>query len=106
DFAIPKSKLQPKKIELAEMLINAASEAKFDIGDYTDRYQQRVHELIEMKKRGQEIVRPEEPEEPRVINLMEALRQSVAKAKGERPKRAKAHGKKASHPPARRRKRA
>jgi non-homologous end joining protein Ku len=51
--------------------------------------------LIETKVKGHEVVAPEEPEEPEVINLMDALRKSVAKATGSRkPVKGKAAPKK------------
>jgi non-homologous end joining protein Ku len=36
--------------------------------------------LIQLKVDGQEIVQVSDPEEPKIINLMEALKQSVAAA--------------------------
>jgi DNA end-binding protein Ku len=48
--------------------------------------------LIEAKVEGKELVAPEPAEQPQVVNLMDALRASMAKAKkvAERPARRKA----------------
>lgn len=81
DVGIHKLKAPAKEIRLAEILIKAATE-KFDFSSYVDRYHQRLEELIETRQKGRELVAPEEPEEPEVINLMDALRKSVAKTKG------------------------
>jgi DNA end-binding protein Ku len=48
-------------------------------------YTEKLTKLIEAKVAGQEIVTPPAPEEGQIINLMDALKQSVAKAQGEAP---------------------
>ena len=75
----------PKKLELAEKLIDLATEDRFDFDQYEDVYERRIKELIEARIKGREVVAPEEKEEPEVINLMDALRQSVAKVREGRP---------------------
>ena len=44
-------------------------------------YKKRLSQLIEAKVEGQEIVQVADPEEPKILNLMEALKKSVAEAK-------------------------
>ncbi|HEX3659113.1 MAG TPA: Ku protein [Pirellulales bacterium] len=83
EVGIHKLKAPAKEIHLAEVLIKAATE-EFDFANYVDRYRERLEQLIETKVKGHEVVAPEEPEEPEVINLMDALRKSVAKATGGR----------------------
>jgi DNA end-binding protein Ku len=68
------------KLRLAEDLISKWHEGDFDFSDYKDRYRQKVKEAIAAKKKGQDIVAPEEEEEPEVINLIDALKESVARA--------------------------
>jgi DNA end-binding protein Ku len=68
------------KLRLAEDLISKWHEGDFDFSDYKDRYRQKVKEAIAVKKKGEEIVPPEEEEEPEVINLIDALKESVARA--------------------------
>lgn len=63
---------------LAKALIGAATVKKFDFARYKDVYTEKLAKLIEAKVAGQEIVAPPAQEEAQVINLMDALRQSVA----------------------------
>lgn len=67
----------PRKLKLAEQLVEQWHEKKFDFSQYEDRYHQKVKEAIEAKEKGVEIEAPEE-EEPEVINLMDALKRSIA----------------------------
>jgi DNA end-binding protein Ku len=76
------------KVRLAETLIDAATEP-FDLSDYTDRYQQRLKQLIDAKLAGHELVAPEDDDEPELINLMDALRRSIALAQTSKPRRTK-----------------
>jgi DNA end-binding protein Ku len=80
DVADPK--LAPRKIELAEKLIETWTEDDFDFSAYKDTYQDKLKELIDAKVQGREIVAPAaDAEEPEVINLMEALQASVRQRK-------------------------
>jgi DNA end-binding protein Ku len=53
----------------------------FDFSKYKDPYTERVTELIEAKAAGKRITGRRKHEEPVVINLMEALRKSLDRAK-------------------------
>lgn len=67
---------------MATALIETLS-AEFDPTKYENRQRQAIADLIQKKIQGREVVR--EPEVgPQVIDLMEALRQSVEKAKGQK----------------------
>jgi non-homologous end joining protein Ku len=63
----------PTSIRYCDSTVNVP-----DFGAYNDRYRERLARLIEAKKKGGEIAAPEEQEEPAVVNLMEALQQSLA----------------------------
>jgi DNA end-binding protein Ku len=79
DFPVSVAKVAPKKLKLAKDLIRSWSDRRFDFSDYEDRYRDRLAELIEAKVSGKETVEAEESdEEPAVINLMDALKRSVA----------------------------
>ncbi len=79
---VVESKLAPRKIELAEKLIETWTEDDFDFSQYKDTYQDRLKELIDAKVAGREVVAPAaEEEEPEVINLMDALAASVRQRK-------------------------
>lgn len=68
-----------QELQLATKLLAAATRKKFDLASYQDDYATRVGRLIEAKIEGREIVGEPEQEEPPVINLMDALRKSLAK---------------------------
>jgi DNA end-binding protein Ku len=71
----------PQEVELAKKLIDALAQ-DFDPGKYHDEYRAKLLELIQKKGEGQTIVPPAERREPaKVVNLMEALRQSVEQVK-------------------------
>ena len=79
---IEDSECTPEELQLASMLIDASRLKDFDYGSYTDRYVEKLTELIQLKVQGQDVVQAEDVEEPKIINLMEALKQSVAEAQG------------------------
>lgn len=74
------SDLNKKEVELTKTLLKTFLKPKIDLGEYTDLYQERLKALIEAKVEGKELVTPPEAEQPQVINLMDALRKSVASA--------------------------
>lgn len=65
---------------LTDTLIKASMIKDFDFGRYHDVYKQKLTSLIQMKIEGKEVVQVRDPEEPKIINLMEALKRSVAEA--------------------------
>lgn len=91
-----------EELRLAETLITASTAEDFDLSKYEDLYTARLTQLIEAKVEGREVVSPPAEEEAPVINLMDALRKSVAQAKGGKPKKAAAPPKKMA--PSRRKK--
>lgn len=80
---VVESDVSAQELKLAKMLIEASTTDKFDFAGYEDLYTKKLTELIEAKVEGKEVVAPPAEEETQVINLMDALRQSVAKAKRE-----------------------
>jgi DNA end-binding protein Ku len=70
--------LQKPEMDLAEQFIRQLT-AKFEPDQYKDEYQQRVLELIETKRAGQVVAgQPSKPKLAPVIDLMEALKKSIA----------------------------
>ncbi len=69
-----------EELTLANTLIGASRMEDFDLSSYEDRYHAKLTELIRMKVEGQEVVQAEDAEEPKIINLMDALKKSVAEA--------------------------
>jgi DNA end-binding protein Ku len=79
-----RSRGNTKQVQLAKTLINAWYSDDFDFTAYDDHYRERLQRLIKAKAQGKEVVAPAEEEEPEVINLMDALKQSVAEARSGR----------------------
>jgi DNA end-binding protein Ku len=75
------------EVKLAKTLVEASTADEFDFGKYQDDYTERVRELIESRAKGRKIVAEREDEEPAIINLMDALRQSLDEAKSDGHKR-------------------
>jgi DNA end-binding protein Ku len=79
---VPQAKVNAQELKLAQQLIEASTDKKFDLGKFQDHYTEQLRELIESKVEGKEIVVPEQTEEEiPVINLMDALKKSVQKSK-------------------------
>jgi DNA end-binding protein Ku len=76
------SDVSPKNLRLAKEVVRSMSSKYFSIGDYEDRYRERVKELIDRKRKGKEVVMPEEEKEAPVVNLMEALQKSLHQSNG------------------------
>jgi DNA end-binding protein Ku len=84
DEEVPKTEVTNDELKLARTLIGVTTPKKFDFSSYKDTYTTKLTQLIEAKVAGKEIVAaPPKSEEPHVINLMEALQASVAKATGQ-----------------------
>jgi DNA end-binding protein Ku len=74
----PRMDVTPEELQMARTLVNATT-ADFNLEKYADLYARKLEQLIEAKVAGQELVTPPATEGPQVINLIEALRQSVAR---------------------------
>ena len=85
DFLDDDVTVRPQELTMAESYISALS-ADFDPDEFSDHYREALEEVIEAKVAGREIVTPEEQPESsgQVVDLMEALRRSVAEAKSRR----------------------
>ncbi len=69
-----------RELEMARQLVTALS-GEFDPQKYHDEYREQMVELIERKAAGEEIVAEPQVEEPgKVLDLMAALEQSLARA--------------------------
>lgn len=71
---------KPAEQALTDTLIGASKIAEFQIDKYTDQYVTKLRRLIDMKVAGQEVVQAPDHEEPKILNLMDALKKSVAEA--------------------------
>jgi len=77
---VAETKATEAEISLTDTLIRASMIKDFDFGRYRDVYKEKLTALIQMKIEGKEIIQVRDPEEPKIINLMEALKRSVAEA--------------------------
>lgn len=72
-----------RQVQLAQALIRNWTSKDFDFTEYDDKYRDKAKRLIKAKIEGREIVAPGvEEEAPEVINLMQALKESVAAERG------------------------
>ena len=71
------SSIPAKNLRLAKELIRSMTSDRFKIAAYEDHYRRRVKQLIASKRKGKSITVPSEEAPSPVLNLMEALEQSV-----------------------------
>jgi DNA end-binding protein Ku len=94
DEAVGEAGVKPPELELARQII-ASLQGEFDPGELRSDYRQDLRALLEAKLTGEEVAVPEPVAEAPVVDLMEALRRSVAEAKERSgaPEKAKAASK-------------
>ncbi len=77
---IPDIKPDAEMLQLAEALI-AQKSAKFDPKSYEDRYETALMAMIKEKLKGHKPIIASAPERGNVVNLMDALKQSLSQSK-------------------------
>lgn len=91
------AEIDAEMIEMAQQLIHKR-EGKFEPKNFHDRYQDALMEIIRAKVEGEEPVVAKAPERGKVVNLMDALKKSVAEEEGGKPP-AKSTGRRKSTAP-------
>ncbi|MDF2970077.1 MAG: repair protein [Microvirga sp.] len=92
---IPNIKIEKEMLDLAKHIVKSKS-GHFEPDKFEDRYETALREVINKKAKGEKI-EARQPERPsNVINLMDALKQSIAAERGEKAPAAKPATKKAS----------
>ena len=82
DEAVASTQTKPEELALAQQII-AALEGSFEPSELKSEYRASLRELLEAKLEGREpVVEPEVVPAAPVVDLMEALRASVAASKG------------------------
>jgi DNA end-binding protein Ku len=81
--AVAETDIQEAELGLAEQLISGLV-GEWNPEDFENQYRHDLREMLEAKLSGQEIKRPEPVPETPVVDLLEALRRSVADAQGRR----------------------
>ena len=74
---IPELKLPEEMTDLAHVIIEKKA-GHFDAAEFNDRYEDAVVELIRSKQAGLPARAPEQPRPGNVVNIMDALRKSIA----------------------------
>jgi DNA end-binding protein Ku len=87
EMNLGKVKITDRELEMAFTLIDLLRKP-FEPEQYTDHYREALSQLIEAKLEGREVVTSPAAREAKVIDLADALRQSVEAAKKSKPKRA------------------
>jgi DNA end-binding protein Ku len=83
EVPIPKTELKKPELQLAVQLIEQAASDEFRPQAYADNVRKRILEQIQRKVEGQEITEePTEAPKTQIIDLMAALKASLAKGKG------------------------
>jgi len=84
-----------QEVKLAKTLIDVTKSKDADLGEYRNLYNERLEALVESKVAGKEIATPnsEERKGPPTINLMDALKASLAKKQPRSPGTSKVQGK-------------
>jgi DNA end-binding protein Ku len=103
---IPDLKIKGEMLDLAKHIIDT-KRGEFDPTAFDDRYEAALAELVKAKIEGRKIEAPKPPKSTKVVDLMEALRQSASAAAKKAPAKtaakARSAGKeKPKHAPARR----
>ena len=100
EVPVPEGDVKPMELTLAKQLIDQTTNENFEPGKYKDTVRERVMEQIQKKVEGQEITTSEAPGDSggKIIDLMEALKASLANQKSAPEARAepKKKGRKAS----------
>ncbi|HEY2288115.1 MAG TPA: Ku protein [Streptosporangiaceae bacterium] len=81
--------VRTQELRMATSLIDSMT-VDFDPAEYHDRYREALQELVEAKTEGRDVVQPGEAEAPAAsTSLADALRASLAAARGDEPEKPK-----------------
>jgi DNA end-binding protein Ku len=89
---IPDVKVEPDMLKLAQQILQNKA-TKFDTSRFVDRYEEAVVEMLKKKQAGLPVSRESAARRPQnAVNLMEALRRSIAEEKATPRKRTEGQG--------------
>jgi DNA end-binding protein Ku len=81
--------VRSQELRMATSLIDSMT-VDFDPGEYHDRYREALQELVTAKTEGRDVIQPGEPAAPAAsTSLADALKASLAAARGEQPDKPK-----------------
>src|SRR5881628_3319985 len=81
--AVEATDVKRPELQLAEQVIDSLV-GEWNISDFENEYRRDLRAMLEAKLAGQEIARPEPVTETPVVDLMEALKKSVAEVQEQR----------------------
>lgn len=84
EFQTDVSQVKAKELELAKSLIESLA-SPFEPGKYHDTYRENLTRMIEEKISGHKVAATPEPHVAPVVDIMEALKQSLAQRKPPQP---------------------
>ena len=84
ELEFAKASVQSDELKLARQILDTFK-SDADLSEYHDDYEDALRKMIDAKVAGEEIVAPEEPATPKVVNLMDALRRSLEEVKSGKP---------------------
>jgi DNA end-binding protein Ku len=87
---IPDEKIPKDMLDLGSHIVKTKA-GHFEPSKFEDQYEDALKELLKRKQEGKPIERPERPKPTNVVNLMDALRQSVEASGASTGSKAKAH---------------
>ncbi len=88
-------KFSAKELKLAGQLIDTLA-GKFDPAKFHDEYQVNLQRLIEQKQKGERVTVSKREKPAPVVNILDALRKSLAENKSNTKARPRAKAKKRS----------
>jgi DNA end-binding protein Ku len=104
--AIDELKLVPTKVKADEVKLARQVISNFekegDLTQYEDEYQKELQKVIDAKIAGEEVIATTEEAPPKVVNLMDALRQSLERVSSTKKRPAAARSSVAKHTPKKR----
>ena len=80
EFRTGKSLVAAKELTMAKLLIEALTQP-FDPARFKNTFRERLEQLIQSRIEGQQTTRIEPPAAAKVIDIMEALKRSLAQAR-------------------------
>jgi len=81
--AVAGTEVKKAELDLAQQVMQSLV-GDFDPSELVSQYRSDLRQVLEAKLDGQEIAKPEPVPDAPVVDLMEALKRSVAEAKGRR----------------------
>ena len=79
---------KPIELDLADKLIQQLDRDKFEPERFRDTYADKVRDAVEKKIAGEQVVTPPEAPKAQIIDLLEALKRSVAQVEERAPEKA------------------